>query len=132
MMRKMFLAAAVLSVWEFQVTAQTHSVAENGDWAVGRWEGHTYPKGSRTPMNATAVVLQIEKRPDGKLVCQMSAPTADLKKSVLDHCEVGQDGIRLTSLSRNRYDLRRQGKTLKGSATTEKGGVFEAELNQKG
>ncbi len=82
-------------------------------------------------MDAVEVVLIVQRNADGKLVCRMNQP-ANIEKvpSTLEHCDLRSDGIRLTSLGKNRYDLRREGKTLKGNATTGTGGVFEAELSK--
>ena len=131
-MQRVLWAVAFLTTGALGVAAQTQGPGRDGDWAVGRWEGHTYAKGSRTRMDPTQVVLIVEKNADGRLACRMNQPAnIDKVPSTLEHCDVRSDGIRLTSLGKNRYDLRREGKTLKGNATTGTGGVFEAELNQK-
>jgi hypothetical protein len=131
-MRKAFGIFALLTMSALGVGAQQQGTAGDGDWALGRWEGHTYSKGSRTRMDASEVVLIVARNAAGKLVCRMNLPAnIDKTPSTLDHCEVRSDGMSLTSLSKNKYDLRRDGKTLKGNATTARGGVFEAEFNYR-
>jgi len=131
-MQRVVWAVAFLTTGALGAGAQTQGTGRDGDWAVGRWEGHTYSKGSRARMDATEVVLIVERTADGKLVCRMNQPAnIDRVPSILEYCDVRSDGIRLTSLGKNRYDLRREGKTLKGNATTGTGGVFEAELNHR-
>jgi hypothetical protein len=131
-MQRVFWTVAFLATGALGTAAQTQSTGADGDWAIGRWEGHTYSKGSRTRMDASEVVLIVERSAGGKLTCRMNQPaTIDKAPSTLEHCDIRSDGVRLTSLGKNRYDLQREGKTLKGNATTPKGGVFEAELNHK-
>jgi len=131
-MRRVLGAVAFLTTGALGVVAQAQGAGRDGDWAVGRWDGHTYSKGSRSRMDAAEVVLIVERNADGKLVCRMNQPAnIDRVPSTLEHCDVRSDGIRLTSLGKNRYDLRREGKTLKGNAATATGGVFEAELNHR-
>jgi len=97
-----------------RVTFVRHSKSGNGDWALGRWYGARFDRGSRSAITSVGMRLDVEKLPDGSYRCTILTEAAPNSPGTTP-CFIDDSSLNVTTITgASRYHLTRNGPNLSG------------------